>query len=113
MTSTLRLRARPLVAIALLAAGALIALGLSAARGVTASATGPDVAHFELVANPKFVSCLARFPGDPVRVPRADVTVQRGNLNDTLTLRIRNIKPHLAFDLFTVQNSQLRADGKI
>ena len=112
MTSILRRPARPLVAIALLAAGAVLALGVSAARGVTAQASGkPDVAHFQLVANPKFASCLARYPGDPSRAPRADVTVQRGDLNDLLTLRIHDIKPNLAFDLFTVQNSSLLANG--
>jgi hypothetical protein len=112
MTSILRRPARPLVAIALLAAAAVLALGLNAARGVTAAASvKPDVTHFQLVANPKFASCLARFPGDPTRAPRADVTVQRGNLNDTLTLRMHDIKPNLAFDLFTVQRSQFLADG--
>jgi hypothetical protein len=114
MTRILRRPAHPLAAIALLAAGAALALGLNAARGVTAHASGkPDVAHFSLVANPKFASCLARYPGDPYRPPHADVTVQRGELNDTLTLRIRNIKPNLAFDLFTVQRSSLLANGKV
>jgi hypothetical protein len=111
MTSILRRPARPLVAIALLAAGAALAFGLNAARGVTASASERDVAHFTLVANPKFASCLARFPGDPGRAPQADVTVQRGNLNDTLTLHIHNIKPNLAFDLFTVQRSPFLANA--
>jgi len=113
MTSFLRRPARPLVAIALLAAAAALALGFTAARGVSANAGGPpDVTHFQLVANPKFANCIARFPGDPSRAPRADVTVQRGNLNDTLTLRIHDIKPNLAFDLFTVQRSSLGANGK-
>src|SRR5215472_15275674 len=113
MTSILRRPARPLVALALLAAAAVLALGLNAARGVTAQASGkPDVAHFQLVANPKFASCLARYPGDPSRAPQADVTVQRGELNDLLTLHIHDIKPNLAFDLFTVQHSSLLASGK-
>jgi hypothetical protein len=111
MTSILRRPARPLVAIALLAAGALLALGLNAARGVTAHAGGPDVAQFKLVANPKFANCLAEFPGDATRAPRADVTVERGDLNDTLTMHVRNIKAGLAFDLFTVQRSPFLADG--
>ncbi|HXM56399.1 MAG TPA: hypothetical protein VOB72_13480 [Candidatus Dormibacteraeota bacterium] len=111
MTSILRRPARPLAAIALLAAGALLALGFSAARGVTARASGQDVAHFDLVVNPKFASCLAQIPGDAAQAPRADVTVRRGDLNDTLTLRVHNIKPNLAFDLFTVQRSSLLANG--
>ena len=52
MTWHLRHSARPLAAIALLLAGAVVALGMSAARGATASASGPDTAHFNLVANP-------------------------------------------------------------
>jgi hypothetical protein len=111
MTSMLRRPVRSLAAIALLATGVALALGLNAARGVTASASGPDVAHFKLVANPRFASCLARFPGDARRAPQADVTVRRGGLNDTLTLHIHDIKPNLAFDLFTVQHSPFLADG--
>lgn len=112
MTSILRRPARPLLAIGLLVAGVALTFGFTAARGVTASASGPDVAHFKLVANPKFANCLARYPGDPKRAPQAEVTVQRRELNDTLTLRIRNIKPHLAFDLFTVQRSSLLSNGR-
>jgi hypothetical protein len=109
----MRLPARPLVAIALLVAAAALALGFSAARGVTASASGrQDVAHFDLAVNPKFASCLARYPGDPSRPPQADVTVQRGGLNDLLTLHVHDIKPNLAFDLFTVQRTSLLANGK-
>ena len=74
MTSILRRPARPLAAIALLAAGALLALGFSAARSVTASAqSSQDVAHFKLAVNPKFADCLARFPGDARRAPQAEL----------------------------------------
>lgn len=66
---------------------------------------------FSLTANPAFVNCLARFPGDTAREPEATVTVTRGKLNDTLVLKLKNIKPNLAFDLFTVQNSNLDANG--
>ena len=113
MTSIVRRPARSLAALALLVAAAVLALGLNAARGVTAQASGrPDVAHFRLAANPKFANCLAKYPGDPARAPQADVTVQRGGLNDLLTLHIHDIKPNLAFDLFTVQRSQLLPDGR-
>jgi hypothetical protein len=119
MTSFLRRPARPLAAIALLAIGALLALGFSAARGMNATVSpkpaaavrGQDVTTFKLVPNPKFAACLAQYPGDPNRQPRANVVVQRGNLNDTLTLDIHNIKPNLQFDLFTVQRSSLLANG--
>jgi hypothetical protein len=39
------------------------------------------------------------------------VTITRGNLNDTLVLKAKNIKPKLSFDLFTVQHSNLLANG--
>jgi len=67
--------------------------------------------HFNLRANPAVVNCLARFEGDAARPPEATVTVTRGKLNDTLVLKLKNIKPNLAFDLFTVQNSRLDANG--
>ena len=90
-------------------AGALgLILAMSAAH---AHAAGSSKIHFQLFANPAFAKCLARFPDDPSRPPRADVTVTRGRLNDTLRLQLHNIKPKLAFDLFTVQNSAFNADG--
>ena len=112
MTRTLFRPVRPLALLAMVALGALLIVVASAARGTNADASGQDVAHFRLVANPKFASCLARFPGDANRAPQADVTVRRGDLNDKLEMHVSNIKPDLAFDLFTVQRSSLRADGK-
>src|SRR5215469_14284689 len=73
------------------------------------SAQGPRVTHFKLT--PRLLKCLARFPGDADHPPTAHVTVTRGNLNDFLFLRLSNIKPGLAFDLFTVQRSNLLANG--
>jgi hypothetical protein len=67
--------------------------------------------HFSLTANPKFVTCLAQYPNDPTRPPTATVTVQRGNLNDSLQLNGKWIKPTLKFDLFTVEKSNLLSDG--
>jgi hypothetical protein len=65
-------------------------------------------ANFDLFPNAKFVSCLG-VPGAPT--PSAYAKVARGNLNETLTLTAKNIKPGLAFDLFTVERSSLLADG--
>ena len=65
---------------------------------------------FLLHVNPKFASCLG-VPGKPN--PSARVTVVRGNLNDTLTITGRNFKPGLAFDMFTVQRSNLLPDATI
>jgi hypothetical protein len=64
---------------------------------------------FNLTPQPKFVSCLG-VEGGPT--PTATVTVTRGALHDTLTLKASNIKPKLGFDLFTIQNTNLLADGK-
>jgi hypothetical protein len=78
------------------------------------SPPGPqDVIRFDLHPNPKFLDCFAQFPGDATRAPSAQVTVVRGSVNDELTLRGRNIKPSLHFDLFTVQRSTLAADGRV
>jgi len=74
-------------------------------------ASGPTHIQFKLVPNPKFVNCLAQFPGDSHRAPSATVVVTRGNLNDRMQVQLANIKPGLAFDLFTVQRSSLLADG--
>ncbi len=82
---------------------------LSGARPLVAAA--PDATQFFLTPNPPFVACLAAHPNDPQHPPIADVTVVRGKVNDVLVLRLRNIKPGLAFDLFTVQRSNLLANG--
>ena len=65
-------------------------------------------ASFDLFPNAKFVGCLG-VQGGPT--PSAHAKVVRGNLNDTLTLTAKNIKPGLAFDLFTIERSALLADG--
>src|SRR5262249_18534495 len=75
-------------------------------------ASGKEEASFALAVNPKFINCLAKYPSDPSRAPRAEIEVEKGDLNDTLSLRLHNIKPNLAFDLFTVQRSTLDAQGK-
>ena len=97
---------RPWSETILAVAGLLVALGATTAR-----AADEHQIHFQLVPNPGFVRCLARYPDDPSRPPIADVRVTRGKLNDTLKLQLKNIKPGLAFDLFTVQRSPFNADG--
>jgi len=93
---------------------AFVAAGLTvAALSVAAyAASGTTQASFALSLNPKFVNCLAKYPNDPSRRPTATVEVEKGDLNDHLTLHVHNIKPNLAFDLFTVQRSTLDAQGK-
>jgi len=70
-----------------------------------------DVVQFDFHPNPKFLSCLAQYPDDADRAPSVHATVVRGSLNDAMIVKGSYIKPGLAFDLFTVQNSSLLADG--
>jgi hypothetical protein len=72
-------------------------------------ADGPDEISFDLVANPKFAACLVSDPNAPA--PSAKVTVSRGTANDVMIVELQNFKPGAAFDLFTVQRSQLKSDG--
>jgi hypothetical protein len=80
---------------------------------LVASPARAERIHFSLAANPKFLTCLAAFPADSTRPPSAEVSVERGRLNDTLRIQVNNVKPNLAFDLFTVQNSQLLSNGAV
>ena len=77
------------------------------------SAQEIDQKQFNLFADPAVVRCLAAFPDDPSRPPSASVTVKRGKLNDRLDITLRNIKPGLAFDMFTVEHSKFLADGTV
>jgi hypothetical protein len=54
------------------------------------------------------LNCLG-VPGQPA--PTANATVTKGSDNDTLTLRLANFKPGLAFDMFTVERSNQLANG--
>src|SRR5437667_10690540 len=64
----------------------------------------------DLQPNPGVVACLGKAGW---AAPTAHVTVTRGSLNDTLVIKAKNIKPHLAFDMFTVQRSLLLSDGTV
>ena len=81
-----------------------------AAPGVTPVAPA-DVVTFKFAPNPKFLPCFAQYPDDPRRAPYVEATVVRGDLNDGLFLKGKYIRPGLAFDMFTVQNSALDANG--
>ena len=90
----------------------LMVVGMLAATGLITAAQ-PAAAQrkitFQLTPNPKFAACLG-VQGGPA--PEATVTVIRGKLADTLTISGKNIAPKLAFDLFTIQRSQLLANGQ-
>jgi hypothetical protein len=94
-----RNRMRPFAAVAA-AATALVCAAGGAHAQVTQST-------FRLFPNPTVLACLEQTAGvAPVAVAR----VVEGSLNDTLTIVVKNLKPNLAFDLFTVQRSSLLAN---
>ncbi len=93
-------------------ASGTIAVGVLADEEPPAPGDAPgDVVRFDLHPNPQFQRCLAQFPDDAQRPPSVEVTVVRGSQNDGLSLRGRNIKPGLEFDLFTVEHTNLAADA--
>jgi hypothetical protein len=91
------------------AAALTVAAGSSFADDGGGHDGAQDGAHFQLAINPKFAACLSN-PYGPA--PKADVTVLRGKLNDTMVLKVSNVKPNLAFDLFTVEKSTLLPNGQ-
>src|SRR5690348_14441003 len=105
MFNTTRKRFGAVIVALVISATALI----PAANGVFAD---NEEADFPLVvANPNLLPCLAKDATDTRRLPTAAVNVERGELNDTLHIRVRNLKPGLNFDLFTIQHSNKLADG--
>jgi hypothetical protein len=93
----------------------LLATGLVAAAAVMVPNVGAGAASrqtsFKLwssaIAGQSVVPCLA--PAG--QTPTVDATVKKGSVNDTLTLTLNHFKPHIAFDLFTVERSNQNADG--
>jgi hypothetical protein len=108
-------RAQPTWATMLLSAAVAsgaITVGALADEDSPAQGDSPgEVIRFELHPNPQFQRCLAQFPDDAQRAPSVEVTIVRGSQNDGLSLRGRNIKPGLEFDLFTVEHTNLAADA--
>jgi hypothetical protein len=86
---------------------ALAAVPVLAQEDVGAASTVVKVT-FNLALNPALFSstCLEQ---SSKKTPTATVTVAKGKLNDTLTINLKNFKPGLDFDLFTVQNSPFDA----
>lgn len=88
----------------------LDALSANLAAGV--NPPGPeDIVTFDFAPNPKFLPCLAQYPDDAWRAPSVHAVVVRGELNDGLFLYGSSVKPGLKFDMFTVENSSLDANG--
>src|SRR5512146_2430545 len=95
--------------LALIAALALlvIASGCSGDGGRLFAA--PVETTFQLKPNPPFLSCVSN-AGAAVT---ASVKVVQGSLNDQLKLTLDGVKPNFAFDLFTVERSNLNPDGTL
>ena len=65
---------------------------------------------FTLKPEVKFLNC---FVANVAKPPTATVTVSRAGQRDHLILDVNGLKPGLRFDVFTVQRSNLRADGSV
>jgi hypothetical protein len=63
---------------------------------------------FQLYPNTPFLACMAASPNV---TPTVNAVVTRGPQNDTMTLSLRNFKPGLKFDLFTIERSNQLANG--
>jgi hypothetical protein len=84
------------------------AIGLAILLFAKSAGAQTTTTTFRLFPNPAFVNCLRK---SPLKIPKAIVTVTKGNLRDTLTLTLKNVKPGLAFDLFTVEHSNQLFNG--
>src|SRR5262245_44797790 len=97
--------------------GSLPLQGLLSSSG--SSHAHAETAHFSLVPNnvgqTNFENCFAAHPGDAAHRPTADVTVLKdvpGGPNDLMLVELHNFKPHVNFDLFTVEHSRFLASGQ-
>jgi hypothetical protein len=93
---------------AAIAVGVVTAAVLTTAA-ISGAADKPDRTSFSMFPNALNLRCLSD-PGSR-HAPTVEVNVVRGDENDTMTLRLRNFKPDLDFDLFTVEHSNQAADG--
>jgi ZU5 domain len=93
-----------------------VSVEISALRGGGAGVNPPteqDEVYIDFHPNPSVLRCLAQYPDDPERQPVVTADVVRGDLNDGLFLKGKNIKPGLQFDLFSIERSLLVADGTV
>jgi hypothetical protein len=68
---------------------------------------------FQLKVSPALPSILNCLKASPTAVPAASIIVGQGALADDLVINAGGIKPGLAFDLFTVQNSNAISTGAL
>jgi hypothetical protein len=62
---------------------------------------------FEMSPVAQFVPCLAK----PGQTPKVRVNVVRGELNDVLNIQLEGFKEGVKFDMFSIENSPLLANG--
>jgi len=78
--------------------------------GMAAAATSkPDNTTFRMFPQNAQINCLKPSAGAPT--PQVRVHLDRHELNDTADIDLRNFKPNLDFDLFTIQHSPQTATG--
>lgn len=86
----------------------LLVAALAVASLSSLAAAQASVVEFDLHPNPKFTACLSATGGP---APTAHVIVKRNKRNETLIIEGNNLRPGLAFDLFTVEKTNLLSDG--
>jgi hypothetical protein len=87
---------------------ALLLATISLSSAVPGVSAALNVVQFDLAPNATVLTCFRQAANV---TPTAHVTVTRGAVNDTLEIVLSGFKPSLAFDLFTVQNSNKLANG--
>ena len=87
----------------------LVTAAIVAAACLSFSDASPQVTtkSFQLISEAKFLDCFA------TTAPTATVTVSRVGKRDKLVLDVNGLKPGLHFDVFTVQRSNLLANGTV
>jgi hypothetical protein len=90
-------------------AGVAVAAFAISAGVAAASTSKPRQTTFRMFPQTAFLDCVKPSKGAPT--PQVTVKVQRQNLNDTATVELKGFKPHLDFDLFTIQHSPQTATG--
>jgi hypothetical protein len=89
-----------------------IALGLAIVL-VVPTAHAQKQSFFSLKVSPALPSILPCLRAAPTVTPAANVLVGQGTLADDLVINAAGIKPGLAFDVFTVQNSNALSTGAL
>ena len=86
------------------------AVVFAGSMGMAAAANSkPDQTSFRLFPQTAEIKCLKPSPNAPT--PEVQVRLERHELNDSADIELRNFKPNLNFDLFTIQHSPQTATG--